>query len=230
MTEVESEPLAVVVGRNCRRLRTEAGVTQNKLAGHARFIGLRWTTSKVGDFESGRSNPTFATVIALSYALSTATGRQVALADLLESEDYVSIAENFDPRGSALADVVRGERTWSSFIVADVGNYTAQDAARIVKKAFKNMSNELKQYPWMGSLDMDDLLTLSNRHGLDETRLARRLNISEDVLAGASLRLWGKTFAEERDHRAGTNANPQKRGQVSRQLQTEIQAVLDGND
>ena len=69
------ESLAVVVGRNCRRIRTTAGITQNELAKHARDVGLRWTASKVGDFESGRNNPSFATVLALAAtALSIATG------------------------------------------------------------------------------------------------------------------------------------------------------------
>jgi hypothetical protein len=46
-----------------------------------------------------------------------------------------------------------------------------------------------------------------------------------------SFRLWHRTFSEERDRRAGPDANQQKRGRVSRELRTELEnAIADGND
>ncbi|MFM8600339.1 MAG: helix-turn-helix domain-containing protein [Mycobacterium sp.] len=66
----ESTSLAVVVGENCRRIRVDAGVTQNALAKHACDAGLCWTASKVGQFERGQYNPAFSTVLAVTYALS----------------------------------------------------------------------------------------------------------------------------------------------------------------
>src|SRR4029079_10690638 len=87
-------PVAVVIGRNCREIRDKAGVTQNELAKYARAAGLNWSASKVGDFESGRNAPTFATVLAATVALTNATGQQVLLADLLAfDEGYVRITE-----------------------------------------------------------------------------------------------------------------------------------------
>ena len=51
---------------------------------------------------------------------------------------------------------------------------------------------------------------------------------------GKSLGVQSKvnaTFSNERDRRAGPDANRQKRGQVTRQLKAELQkAITDGND
>jgi hypothetical protein len=43
--------------------------------------------------------------------------------------------------------------------------------------------------------------------------------------------LWQRTFSEERDRRAGADANQQKRGQESRTLRAELEkALADGDD
>lgn len=68
------------------------------------------------------------------------------------------------------------------------------------------------------------------RSGLAEDRLAKRLNITRELLAATSWRLWQRSFNEERDLRSGADANAQVRGQVSRSLQTEIEEELDGSD
>jgi hypothetical protein len=46
-----------------------------------------------------------------------------------------------------------------------------------------------------------------------------------------SFQLWQGTFTEERDRRAGPDANQQKRGRISRDLRAELEkALADGND
>jgi transcriptional regulator with XRE-family HTH domain len=57
-------------------------------------------------------------------------------------------------------------------------------------------------------------------------RICRRLGVDPDIGAAAMQRLWGSTFVAERDRRAGPDAKPQHRGQVSRQLQSELRAEL----
>jgi hypothetical protein len=68
------------------------------------------------------------------------------------------------------------------------------------------------------------------RWGLAEDRLAKRLNITRKQLAETSWRLWQRSFSEERDRRSGADANAQRRGQVSRSLQAEIEEQLHGSD
>jgi transcriptional regulator with XRE-family HTH domain len=68
------------------------------------------------------------------------------------------------------------------------------------------------------------------RSGLAEDRLAKRVNITRELLAETSWRLWQRPFSEERDRRSGADANAQLRGQVSRSLQAEIEEELHGSD
>lgn len=69
------------------------------------------------------------------------------------------------------------------------------------------------------------------RSGLTEDRIAQRLKISRDRLAATSFRLWeGRTFSEERDRRAGPDANPQKRGRVTREVRADLEKALANGD
>jgi hypothetical protein len=38
--------------------------------------------------------------------------------------------------------------------------------------------------------------------------------------------VWGRTFSEERDRRAGGEANAQKRGRVTREMKAELEQVI----
>lgn len=215
-----STPLAKLIGGNCKRIRSDiGGVTQDDLARYARAAGLRWTASTVGDFEAGRSAPTFATVLAVTRALQSALQAAakprselpdaggVTLADLVAGEGFVALNDNFDVLAARLVEVCRGE-----IFTLGKGNW---------------------RYPFrpMGAGEVTALVETLQRSGLSEQRLAQRLGITGDHLAVLSSRLWKKTFSEERDHRAGPEANRQKRGQVSRALQRELEkAITDGNN
>jgi transcriptional regulator with XRE-family HTH domain len=232
VTERKSEPLAVVIGHNFRRLRTEAGLTQNDLAKHAKVHGLRWTASKVGDFESGRTAPTFATVLAATEALSRASKRNVSLSELVESQGFVEITDKFDPTGTTLAAILSGQRTWEGLARGEVGYYarTPLDMSGFRERTQRRAA-ELERYPEYGKIRVKDLEPVFERQGLDEQRVAKRLEISAELLAAVSWTLWRRSFSDERDRRAGGDANAQKRGRVSRELQAELRGRLDrGND
>jgi transcriptional regulator with XRE-family HTH domain len=210
---VTTTAIAAVLGANCRRIRRDAGVTQDELARAARQVGLKWTASKVRDFEVGRSAPTFSTVLALTAALdnatkirvvaaSTSTGNEIAislnpayhpvrLVDLVSFDGEVTVTEDFEPSGDHLANFCDGG-TWE---------------------------HPKKAIDWPETL------------GLTEQRIAATLGISTERLGAESLRLWNATFSKERDRRAGPDANRQKRGQVTRQLKAELQkAITDGDN
>jgi hypothetical protein len=69
-----------------------------------------------------------------------------------------------------------------------------------------------------------------DRSGLAEQRLAKALGIGTPRLADLSSQLWGATFGEERDRRAGAGASRQKKGHISRGLRAELEkALTDGN-
>ena len=54
----------------------------------------------------------------------------------------------------------------------------------------------------------------------------KRLGVEPFTGAAAMVNLWGRSFVAERDHRAGPGANAQRRGQISRHLQAELQELI----
>jgi hypothetical protein len=59
-----------------------------------------------------------------------------------------------------------------------------------------------------------------------DERACNRLGVTTEVGYQAMLKLWGHTFRAERDKRAGPHANAQRRGQISRLLEKELQESL----
>lgn len=202
-------PVAAVIGRNCRAIRDAAGITRNELAKYARAVGLNWTASKVGDFESARNAPLFTTTLAVAVALSKATGQDVSLSDLLAiTEGSVKITDRLVCRGPNLAAAARGK----PLVVDEHGSLLAEVLGQMSQQC--RTPDEVK-----------------SRSGIDEYRLARRLGIDADRLAELSFQLWARPFSVQRDRLAGADANQQQRGQVARKLQSELkEALSDGDD
>lgn len=82
--------------------------------------------------------------------------------------------------------------------------------------------------------DMESAVLATARQqagGLAEQRAAQSLGITGGRFASLSCELWGRSFADERDHRAGPGASAQKRGRIARALKDELrQAISHGND
>ena len=230
---MDASPLPAVVGANCRRIRTEADVTQSQLASHARRVGLHWTSSKVGDFESGRSDTPFRVILAVVLALENAISAghsetirigearkrrpTVRLADLVQYDGYVRLTEVFEPEGRRVAEVCAGQ-PWRVY-----GSEDRQTAERM-DELLSPAPGVLGERYRMRLFDVEDM---RRRSGVNEDRLAKRVGIDRDRLLGESFRLWkGRTFSEERDRLAGSDANKQKRGRISRELRAELEREL----
>jgi transcriptional regulator with XRE-family HTH domain len=195
---MDIQKLPEVVGSNCRRIRQQHGVSQTQLASHARRLGLKWTASKVGDFESGRSAPQLSTVLTLVLALDNAIGQglsvrerpRVVLADLMQTDGYVSLTDDFAPVGSAVAAVCSGKR-WELH-----GGETAETAD--VEALLEPAPGVFGEY----GMRVGDVADMRKRSDVTERRLARKLGIDPDLLLALSWHCWRRTFSEERDHRA----------------------------
>lgn len=219
----DTAPLALVVGRNCKRLRKQIGITQDELARYARDNGLRWRASVVGDFEAGRSAPTFATVLAVSLALEKAaqdarvrgakSSVTITLDELVSFEGSIQINEDLALPSHLVAAVCRG-KSWPVYV--DGTDWSA-DSLRF-------------QQDLMGESALTPSERVMVRSGLTEDRIARQLGIDRRRLADISYLLWQKTFSEERDLRAGSDANPQKKGRVSREMSAELERELSSGD
>ncbi|WP_433626760.1 helix-turn-helix domain-containing protein [Nocardia sp. CA-120079] len=217
-----TKPIAEVVGGNLRRLRTAHGVTTDQLAIECRWAGLKWTDSRVSAMENGKVACTLATLVALTLALQSAFGQPISMSDLLDYDGFVKLNDRLSMRGQRL------KQFFADTPVKVVGSDVAEEIERRAERS--SAFNSIR--------DRDDWIELGqvaipalHQSGAAEERAAKELGISVAQLAIESAKLWDRSFADERDRRAGENSNAQKRGQVSRILKTELrQAISDGND
>lgn len=193
--------VAKVVGANARAIRLDANVTLDRLAAAMKLCGLRWSTGRIGSFESGHVPARFETLYTVALALGQATGRAVRLADLFAGEDDVAINDELVAPLSAMRAVVSGEPV--SIGETEMTRNALGPSAR-------------------GWADV----AVHTEFREADTRVCRQLGITPQRGAAAMGSLWAHTFSAERDLRAEPGANAQRRGQISRQLMTELQAEL----
>jgi len=196
-----SRSLAEVVGANCRDIRKQVGLTQDALAVYARAYGLKWNAAKVANFEAGRWEATLATVLALGMVLEHVLTSMRIVTPALRDRAPITLADLLDGGDGFVA--LNDDVMLAADDLADVG----------------------RGQPFPLQYFEDRML---QRSGLAEQRLAKSLGVSSSRLADLSSQLWGKTFSEERDHRAGPDGNQQKRGQISRQLKAEMLNAIEG--
>jgi transcriptional regulator with XRE-family HTH domain len=196
--------VAKVVGANARSLRLAAHRTLEDMAQAAGQCGLSsWTTGRVGDFEAGRVVPNLDVIYAAATALGQVIGRPVTLAELLATDEPVQINDKLSVGPAAL----RGE------VVAITGGFVGHGG----------LSADAKPVP-------TEIYVRNTFREADE-RMCRSLGVDRDTGAAAMARLWGCTFAAERDLRArdlrtDPDFNPQRLGQVSRKLKADLKAEL----
>ncbi|MEH3129150.1 MAG: helix-turn-helix transcriptional regulator [Mycolicibacterium neoaurum] len=218
----ETLTLAEVIGRNCKAIRQDSGLTQDELARSARRLGLRWTASSVGDFEAARSSPGFVTLLVLAMALQHATGSVVTISDLVLHQGVIELNDSLRMTGLDLAEFL--ERGVMSFVDSESAARESDSGSSGVGEG---RSQALVEFESRMGVTMRDLTDLLHRSGVAERRLAKQLGVDLQQLSLASFRLWGNTFSEERDQQAGSDANQQKRGRVSRRLREELRGELE---
>jgi transcriptional regulator with XRE-family HTH domain len=194
---------AQVIGGNARRLRLDAGVTLEQFAQAARLYGLPWTTGRVGDLEAGRVAPSVPTIYAVALALHHVTEQPVTLGDLFAGSGDVRLNDKLTVDVSALADAMTGQP------VVEGG---VQDFLRNLEGAVSRRK-------------LASLLAEECRES--DTAMLRGIGVTPQRGVAAMAELWGRTFSAERDRRAGPDANAQRKGQVSRQLKTELESLLE---
>jgi transcriptional regulator with XRE-family HTH domain len=188
----------MVIGRNARRLRTGAGLTLDQVSIAARRRGLKWSESRVADFEAGRVAPNLGTVAAICLALADAGCAEGPA--LLTSDGPIQINTSLTLRGEDVANLLCGRPI---------------EEPKPVKSAERHPSNEPPT--------LEEVIGSS---GATEERISKSLGISSTYLAMLSASYWNGTFSQERDRRAGEGANAQKRGQVTRQMKAELEAAI----
>jgi transcriptional regulator with XRE-family HTH domain len=193
--------VAQVVGSNARTIRHDAGLTLDHIAQAARFVGLPWTSGRVGDLESGRVGPDLRTLYALTLALTQVTGQPVSLADLLAGGGPVQINDGLSIELAALRAAVSG-----------------QPPAEEVEPVAPFGPALVTPMPLEGFLH--------RRFREADVRMCKSIGIDNHLGALLMAKLWGRTFSDERDHRAEPDANAQRKGQISRQLKAELEKAI----
>jgi hypothetical protein len=219
--------LAAVVGANARRMRLRADAKTDDVAKLAREFGLtKWKDANVSALERGRVSPTVPTLYVLGLVFSELLGEPVTLADLCECEDNVQVADELAVPGEAITNALRGSPI-------DRHNKTTRDFLDRIR--IQRVKNAMSDNP-MVSVTVRDKLPHGLRPGdigravlqvgLAEQRAAKDLGVDPDQFAAFCLLHYGRTFAEERDRRAGLGANAQKLGQVVRAMKDELRPYM----
>jgi transcriptional regulator with XRE-family HTH domain len=214
---ITSVPLAVAVGMNASEFRQQAGLTLDQVGRAARARGLKWTESRVADFEAGRvASPSINTLIALVLALNDAGCSEVTLPGLFKWINPLRINESLELDGGEVINLMAGEPVRRALDANDV----------VVPEMRWNRTTRERKLLRRFDADLGTHGRVSQRQGSADIRMSKALNVAPVVLARITAALWNSTFTEERDRRAGTGANAQSRGQVTRAIQAELEAKI----
>lgn len=207
--EEDRPSLGAVVGKNIRRMRSDAGMTADELATRLRFFGLNWTRSTLTSLERGTKVLEAIELISLMMAFGFSP-------DLILAGDE-KIA--WGPIGMDLPSVRRHLTERSP----DPWPLVFHEAIGQARERF---------YP-----DETDLVSEEGhdpRAGEAEMKVARKLNVPVAAIIEASMSLWNATLTEERENRVLPQVGPETtprslqaiRGSVTRALLKELGAAL----
>lgn len=207
---MSAKSVAVVIGENVRRIRERDGITLSAVADGAVELGAKWNAAAVRRIEAGTFDVTVSAVVVLVYALTRATGRPVTTLDILDAEGPIAITDTDEVMTSDLLAILGGGAVEDRLALTDF------DWPKWFDGAKEAMIGEVRKY--------------RKAPTEQDVRLAKSFGLSAGALHAWAVREWGRGFFEERDNRAGPDANAQKKGIVARQLKAELKAAIDGDD
>ena len=215
MSEGVTPTPAAVMGSNVRRLR--GAHTADELARDCAVWGIKGGTARIAELEGGRVSPTLPTIYVLTLALADLLDRPVAPTELFEGSGKVAM-----PGGEIELRIVRS--TLSSepprrpkLLTAELDAWVADMEATWPDRLMKMAAGKIRK------------TSAAMREA--DVRIGKSLGLDAYRTAAEMAYLWGKPLSVVRDEQAGTHANAQRRGQVSRQLKAELKKVIhDGND
>lgn len=209
--------MAQAVAANARRIRGAA--TMAEVSDAARLYGAKWTSGTVAKIEAGKTRPTIETLILLMCALRWTTGNPVTMTDLLQSDQPIRISDTY----SATSEVIIWALAGNEF--DDDHNIEPTDLQSLVSDARSIGSDTPRavREQFLATGDLPEVAAVTEQ----ERRVAHDLEVAPVVLQYWAVHLWQRPFEDERDRRAGPDANAQKRGRVTRQLKAEIQSAIE---
>ena len=214
--------MASLIGANAHELRISAGLTLDQVSVAARARGLKWSESRVADFEAGRVAPNLGTLVAICLALADAGCPEATLPRLVKYVVPIQINDSLELWDFDLINLMSGRPVEEPEPAEpELGN-SVDSFTKITTPYERKLAHRL-------SVDLPKLVRVWRASGATEERMRKALGISSMLLAVLSTKLWETTFSKERDRRAGDNANAQRRGQITRQMRKELQHAIAEN-
>lgn len=209
-----TQTLAEAIGLNVRRLRQEHELTLESVAIAARQRGLKWDNTRVAHFEAGKVPPNLNTIVALAVALTDCIKTPITLADICSADHPIRVNDLLALGPDTLAQWSAGEPI--SAPTQLIGP---------IRLKLPNFPDAIGVRDLEG-LDQEAVQEAIAHAGITEERISSSLDITPTALAIWSVRLWGKSFSAERDHRSPDGASAQSRGRISRQLKDELKSEI----
>lgn len=209
--------LAFVIAGNARRLRVGAGLTLDQVSVAARLRGLKWSESRVADFEAGRVAANLGTLLAFCVALADLGCTEATLPRLVEYVPPIEINDSLQLSAAEVTRLMAGRPVGKLKHVDDPRRDVAVDP-------MDGTGRGIRMRP--GTTEW----AVNRNSGATETRITKTLGIPYARLIRLSTDLWGRSFSQERNSRAGEGANAQHRGQITRKMMAELREAVDGND
>lgn len=218
-----------VIGTRARALRDTAGARQDDVASAARTYGLAWTRGKVAALESGNKSISAEELTLLPAVLSEACGRQVTVAELLDSDEEVWLSP---------VAYVGHARHIAATLESRPRNYIGVETPgmRASADTFKEARDRVRELGYHDTLKAPTLAQwgeIAGWSGEADIDAARKLGEPRLVVNVASWCLWGRSLTTERDRRVGEHdgvrggALRARRGHVTRGLLAELRGDLE---
>ncbi len=204
-------------------MRLSTGLTLDQVAGAARRRGLSWSESRVADFEAGRVAPNLETLIPYCLALTDISCSATPSSLVGPTNQFIALNKTLRLRASDIVKMLSGEAVAKPQRPARSRPMDQTERSALIVDTDERRIAEF----YIDDVKLSTLRAIWESSGAAEERMRRSLGISLMLLANLSAALWKRRFSEERDRRAGENANAQMRGRISRQLREELLTAIE---
>lgn len=212
-----------LIAANLRRLRENAGLSQDEVVRTARARGIPWARSTLAAIETGTRTISVAELILLPTVLG------VTMDELLAGTGRVRVGES-TPKLEVVRRLLRGEEL-GRVTVGELGWPGTPFDTDAWAQAWEKKRRRLEQLA-PGITFGQAVEAEEAAKGDAEQKAARRLGVDAGELSVAAFGRWGRSLTDERDDRLAerlgpdTPASAQARGHITRELLAELEPIL----
>lgn len=190
MDRANTVPLAAIVGRNIRAIRTERGDSQDSFARGLRLAGLNWSRSTLAKLERGERGVGIEHLTIIAIVLGVPATR------LLDGEpdEWVALTEEAAIARTRLVAMFASD--WREPSTAELDMPGLREAGNIVRDV---TSRIVQRWPELQARDL--FAAEREAAGEAEINAAAVLDCDPMEVALTARATWGRSLIEERDRR-----------------------------